>query len=284
MNSANVTVGFVPSEGDKEFSLGRASGEHDTERPPWPVFGYVGWNLTLSHVDDGYVNLKYVGETSPAFHVANGGAVIFRGWRTEERTEAVTFSGSTEAGLSNAFAASGVTVVTASPFVDADGGGVGYHSAGTGKWRTDRPATGTLVVSYTLSYRVYRVYYNLPDWAKTALYRDGLRKDEVRVPPLIVLAYVPGKAATLVIEKEMVEVTDTGGECPGDEWEFAEDESQAVYLKVYEADDLNPDGTPKPGASYVKQKIWIEYVERCKQNPAVLRRTRRPAPEGATAS
>ncbi|MDH5639055.1 MAG: hypothetical protein OEZ04_11230 [Nitrospinota bacterium] len=233
--------------------------------------------ITFQNLEPGHAVLRlwHSQNLSPSIHISASHAdkgYDRLGSRVETIVEAVTFSGSTEAVLSKGFSiAGGVRVLAATPFVDANGGGVAGPFYSNGKYTTKEPAFGTLVVEYIASYTAYRVYYGLPDWVIQRIFVDGARIEDFSLPPVLVMAFDKGHAATAQIERRIAQ--SRPAPCENNEWLTDVGASVVVKYNVYTEKNLDPDtGEPKPGADYLTTAAYLVHEEYCKAEPARRRR------------
>ena len=279
--SASITEGAV----EGSISIERCSSGVDQERACAAMFRAVPPGvMKFDSVEPGYAVIKlwHSPSLSPALYIsashANRGYEKL-GARTETIVEAVSFSGSAEATLSKGHSASGVTVLQATPFMDSRGIGMARPSYTNGQFVASRPAFGTLVVSYHARYTAYRIYYGLPDWVIKKIFLVGASMEDFTIPPLLVMAFDRGHAATAQIERRIAQVRPP--DCQADEWITDPGESTVVKYRVYSEEDLDPQtGQPKSGANHLTALGYLKHVECCKQRVSRKRIQNYPMPQG----
>lgn len=273
------TPGVPASDGRRwGFALARDTSGKEDERPVMPQWTYVGWTPTYSGASEGYavVRLYCASYLAPKIKVAGNNSkspVEFIGQREEKISEAVTFTGSAEAKLSKGHNATDVAVIDSTSFFDKDGKAAQAPSGVPGEpgvFRASGEVYGALMVEYTARYKVWRIPYGLPDHIAQALFVQGKPRDELTIPPVHVFAFAAGGyAASLSFERRIGEL-DVSVDC-SNSWVLDNSASVKKKFKIYDPEDLNPDGSPKPNASYIEEERYVKVVRYCSSDPTKIR-------------
>jgi hypothetical protein len=282
--TASTSTNIVEGGKDGTVSLDRDSGGIDQERAAQILYNIVPPGvIKFGDVEPGYATIRVFNSSnlSPILYISSSYSdkrYERLGNRIEyDIVESVSFSGSSEVSLSKGYAIyGGVSVLTATPFLNADGGNVSVPSYKDGKFTTNAKAYGTLIVQYSAKYTAYRVYYGLPDWVITRIFVNGESKENFTIPPLVVMAYDEGRSATAQIERKISD--NRPAQCKNNEWVTDPGSSKIVKYKIYTESQLDEYGNPKANADFLTSVTYLKHVEYCKDEPTRKRAQEFPMP------
>jgi hypothetical protein len=277
------------------ISIERCSSGRDHEQAAQIMYRVVPPGVvTFDSVEPGSATIRlwYPSGLTPTLFVSGAATDKpreFLGRRREKVVETLSFSGSAEATLSKGFAASGITVVAETAFINKDGGGVGTPVYHDGAFRVTDPAYGAIVVEYEAAYDAHRIYYGLPDWVIRRAFIDPMGQSRatngeglahLTVPPVFVAAFAKGHMATALIERRIMNVTPP--DCKDDDW--LTDMFESTYCKYrfypdYAMTTTTPRTVKEPGI-YQESKAYIKHVQYCRNKPNRKKIQTYPEPKG----
>lgn len=305
--SSSLTVSFNEDEPEKDeapddllknysFVLEEDKGGADLFRP---CSAYIQVEAGVKQIfkQSGIVNVRLYSPKSASVKIYGtyGGSIKPLGIRQDIIYETLTFAGSKRQALSKGYGIASGTVLDSTAFYSKEGSSIktkeesedeSFKAVGSGKpsqiekglYESSKEVYGAMMVSYSPLYRLYRVEYNIPTSVIEDMAATGKSISEYSLLPITVLAFASGGyGATLNLSRNFnTQVTQQ--ECSG-HWVEEPGARKTKDIKVYDPDDLDGDGNPKPGANWIGTEAIIELVEFCSNDPETKRIRRFIAPE-----